>query len=592
MAFDLSTAKPAGDGFDLSTARPDDPKWVPDSGPAAAPKRDPRSWAQRMDANLTGAGEAGLSLLTGGTSGLLGRAGGTLQGISASLFNGGYGTKEGAARAAQTAEEAARRYTYEPRTEEGRALLEKIGRAFEASKLVGLGPTESLALASVGPAMKPAATQATDTVRRAASRVMASDAPEGLSAGDMVGMGAALADRAAVRRERAAQLAVPIDLTKGQRTRDFAQQQFEREAAKNAAVGAPLRERFATQNQQILQNFDAWLDQTGAEAGSLRATGEAVTKAIADKSNRAKLEIQFAYKKARESGAMQEAVDVAPLRLYLADHQAEAINAPLLTSVETRLGQITSKGTATINDLEEIRKMVGRLSGKDATNALFGREVKGIIDSMTEGKGGDLYKQARQLRFRYGKEFEDHAVIDRLLSNKPGTQDRSVAYEDVFRHSILSGSLDDVRTIRKTLQTAGPDGQQAWKELQGATIQHIKDEITKNVQLDQAGNRVMSPARLDRLVTELDKDGKLDFIFGKNGAQQIRDVNEIAKDVMTAPPGAVNTSNTASALVNALDAIASRTTGVPFVGSVTGYVSNELHNAKMRARVRDALKSE
>jgi hypothetical protein len=162
----------------------------------------------------------------------------------------------------------------------------------------------------------------------------------------------------------------------------------------------------------------------------------------------------------------------------------------------------------------------------------------------------------------------------------------------VFSHSILKGSRDDVRLIRNTLQTAGEQGRQAWRELQGATIQHIKDEITKNVQIDQAGNRVISPARLDRIVTELDKDGKLDFIFGKQGAQQIRDVNGIAQDAFTAPPGAVNTSNTTSALINALDMVAKRTTGVPFLGSATGYISNEMRNAKARKRVNDALNNE
>ena len=42
---------------------------------------------------------------------------------------------------------------------------------------------------------------------------------------------------------------------------------------------------------------------------------------------------------------------------------------------------------------------------------------------MTEGKGGELYKQARAKRFRYAQEFEDHAVVNKMLSFKPGTKD-------------------------------------------------------------------------------------------------------------------------------------------------------------------------
>jgi hypothetical protein len=137
--------------------------------------------------------------------------------------------------------------------------------------------------------------------------------------------------------------------------------------------------------------------------------------------------------------------------------------------------------------------------------------------------------------------------VDKLLSFKPGTKDRAVAYEDVFSHSILKGSLDDVRADAQDASDGRPKGSRRGANCRARRMQHIKDEITKNVQIDQKGNRVISPARLDRLVTELDKDGKLDFIFGKQGAQQIRDVNGIAQDVFHgAAPRLVNTSNTAS----------------------------------------------
>lgn len=585
------TAKLAKNGYDVSRLG-GDPKSVPDSAPVDQPQ-DTRNFVQRAGGKVAGDLEAAGTMLTGATTGLLGRVGGTIGGIAGSVASGKFGTQEGAAMAAQAAEEGAQKLTYEPKTKEGREALETIGRLFDSSKLAGLGPSEAVVApravsAEAAQAARQTAGQAAGVVRQGARDIQAN-----IASGEpqMAGVGAAETSQEAIRRQRAADLPVPIDLTKGQATRDFAQQQFEREAAKNPDIGNPIRQRFSDQNQKILQNFDTWVDQTGAEGGSLRAVGQTVTDALVNKSNRAKAEVRSAYEKAKESGAMQEKVDLSPLEKYLEDHKAEAINAQVLTSVEARLGYVAKDGEASINDLEEVRKMVGRLSGKDATNAIFANEVKQVIDGMTEGKGGDLYKQARSLRYRYGQEFQDHAVIDRLLSFKPGTKDRSVAYEDVFSHSILNGSLDDVRTVRKTLQTAGKDGEQAWKELQGATIQHIKDEITKNVQIDQAGNRVISPARLDRLVSELDKDGKLDFVFGKQGAQQIRDVNGIAQDAFTAPPGSVNHSNTASILARTLDKVAGKVTGVPFLGSAINYASKEIKNAGDRKRVRESLSS-
>lgn len=571
-------------------------KSIPDAAIATEKPKDERSLAKRLDDALPGYGEAALSLLTGATTGLVGRLGGTIGGLAANVTSGKYGTQEGAQMAGEVASEQQQRFTYEPKSEEGKEALAAIGRFMGDTKLEGMGPI-ALPAGTAASSVRPrVATGYAAKVVKQGTRDVVQGARDldliGTPEAQMSGMGAANTEQAAARRTRAESLPVPIKLTKGQAERTFEQQQFEREAAKNAKIGEPLRQRYAEQNEKILQNFDAWVDQTGAEAGSLRATGEAVTEAVVAKSHKAKAEINAAYKAARESGDMQERVDLTPLRSYLDDHQAEAINAPVLTSVEAKLQQIAQKGrggSATINDLEEVRKMVGRLSGKDATNALFGKEVKGVIDQMTEGKGGDAYKKARSLRYRYAQEFEDRAVVDKLLSFKPGTKDRAVAYEDVFSHSILKGSLDDVRTMRKTLQTAGKQGEQAWRELQGATIQHIKDEITKNVQIDQAGNRVISPARLDRIVTELDKDGKLDFIFGKQGAQQIRDVNGIAQDAFTAPPNAVNSSNTASILLATLDKVAAKTTGVPFVGSAANYAAGEFRNAATRKKVAQAL---
>lgn len=536
--------------------------------------------------NRIGDAEAATSLATGATGGALGFIGGALGGLAGDVASGKYGTQEGARMAGETAAEGAHKLTYEPRTPEGKEALAKISRFFSDTKLEGIGPM-ALPQAQVAASEAKQIGQAAQAVRQGA-RDLAAKLPS--REPQMVGMGAANTADAALRRQRAEALPVPLKLTKGQAERTFEQQQFEREVAKNPILGAPLRERYAEQNQKILQNFDAWVDQTGAEAGSLRATGEAVTQAVVEKSNKAKTQIRTAYDSARKAGDMQERIDVAPLQGYLDQHQAEAINAPVLTSVEAKLARVASDGSASINDLEEVRKMVGRLSGKDAVNALFGREVKGVIDQMTEGRGGELYKRARALRQRYAQEFEDHGVVDKLLSMKPGTKDRSVAYEDVFAHSILNGSLDDVRTVRRTLQTAGPKGQQAWRELQGATLRHVRDEITNNVQIDQAGRSVVSPAKLNRLVTELDRDGKLDFLFGKQGAQQIRDINGIAQDAFTAPPGAVNHSNTASVLLMMIDKVAAKTTGIPFLGAVTGFMAKEAKNAGIRKKVQESLK--
>lgn len=552
--------------------------------PAAAP---PQKEPGFMDQAI-GAGEAGLSML----SGMAAQPVGAVAGVAKNVLGGTLGTPQGLQAAERTRADVSGAMTYEPRSEAGKAALASVGKAVDASKIAGLGPSEAIAL---GGARAPGAVQAArggaEAVGEAAGKVEArARGAMQPAAPEMPGVGAAKTSAETLRRERASALPVPVTLTKGQATRDFAQQQFERETAKHPDAGKTLRERFAEQNQQILQNFDAWIDQTGAETTSLRATGQVVDDAIVAKSKRAKTEIRTAYDKARISGAMNEPIDVAPIGQYLQAHQAEAINAPVLTSVQQKIAGLAKNGSVSIKDLEEVRKMVGVLGGKDATNAHFASEVKELIDGLTEGKGGEAYKTARRLRLRYGQEFERQGVIDKILSTKPGTSDRAVAHEDMFAHTILKGSLDDVRAVRKVLQTAGPEGEQAWKELQGATVRHLKDEMTKGVTTDINGNRVVSAAKLDALVTELDKDGKLDFIFGKKGAEQIRDANGIAKDAFTAPPGSVNTSNTASILMGLLDTAVSGISGVPLpIGSAANFGIKKVKARQLEKRVNAAL---
>jgi hypothetical protein len=79
-------------------------------------------------------------------------------------------------------------------------------------------------------------------------------------------------------------------LTAGQRTRNFAQLQFEKETAKLGEVGAPLRERVANQTANLIQRFDAMVDRTEPMLVEPRDIGKAVTKALVNKAEVARKE--------------------------------------------------------------------------------------------------------------------------------------------------------------------------------------------------------------------------------------------------------------------------------------------------------------
>jgi hypothetical protein len=101
---------------------------------------------------------------------------------------------------------------------------------------------------------------------------------------------------------------------------------------------------------------------------------------------------------------------------------------------------------------------------------------------------------------------------------------------------------------------------------------------------------MISPAALDKAIKRLDGDGKLDYLFGNRGAEQMRAVNDLSKVLFTAPPGTINTSNTAGVLLAALDMTISGTAGMPLpVTSGLRMLMRNVKDRKMRAKINDAL---
>lgn len=428
-------------------------------------------------------------------------------------------------------------------------------------------------------------------------------AAEAAKAPVMPGMGAADTSMEAQRRERFASLPVPLNPTKGQLSRDFEQKKFENETAKHDTLGKPLRERIDDNNKKFLKNFDAMIDLTGAEQPSVRPVNKVVSDALFSKAASKKAEVNAAYKTAEKAGAMNAPVDITPLKEYLDHHQDDAELVNVLRSTKAKMNRMSTGGgrdvfgqakprNLTVGQLEIIRKGVNRLSQKDATEGLYAGDVRKVIDGMTEGKGGQEYRTARSLRSQYAKEFEDVGVINDLIKTKPNTIERANATESAFKNMMLSSSLPETKHVRRVLQTAGEDGEQAWKELQGQTVRHIKDEITKNLQRNEKGMPVASASKLNTLVDEFDKNGKLDFIFGKKGAQTIRDINEASIDLYTSPANTANYSNTASVLLGILDAavIGGSHGLVPVpVASILHQAHRARKSAVTKRRVKEAL---
>ncbi|HET8744315.1 MAG TPA: hypothetical protein VFM98_01830 [Ramlibacter sp.] len=574
---------------------------------------------QSIADKIIGAGEAALTTGTALTGGAVGMAGGAIKGAVDAIGSGQFGTQEGVRTIEDAAVRGADALTYQPRTESGQQQAQAVGSAMQ--QLIPVLPLtgEAAALSRAGAAARPAvqatreaattqAVQAAATLRQQAVS-MTSKATQKLLGNEpqeMVGVGAAETAAANQRRATAAGLRVPMELSEGEATRSQPQLQFEGETAKDARLGQPLREHVAENNARLAQNFEALIDDSGATAPNVLEVGRRVVdNGLVPAAARMRAEYRARYQEARRAGELEAPVDLAPLADYLNANRAGRSSAPILGTIADELrvrgvgegtladGSVRA-GRATLQQAEEIRKAVNRfVKDSDPNDLRIGTEIKGVIDQITDGLGGNLYRDARRARMRYAQLFENNAVVRDLMRTRRGTADRQVALEDVFRRTILNGSREDLSMLRRTLQIAGgEEGHQAWRELQGQTLRHLLDEATKNASTDIRGNPVFSAPGLNRALRALDVDQRLEFILGKQRAQMVRDISEVAKIVTTFPPGTVNTSNTAAILLAAL-AEAGATgglTGLPLpVLSTLRLGTKYLRERAIRQRVLAAL---
>jgi hypothetical protein len=294
-------------------------------------------------------------------------------------------------------------------------------------------------------------------------------------------VGAAGTDMATQREQVANQ--VGVDLTQGQATRDPSQLRFEQETAKGEAGGA-LRDRYSDQNEQILKHFDNLVDQTGKESPDLAGTGRSVDDALTAGLNYDKGRVRVAYKEAEKSAEGAAPVTLHSAIQFLNDSAPDAAVSPLLdvarkrairlgAAVEDSDGNLVPQPT-TVQNAELLRRAIGNATDYEPTNVRNSAILKGAIDSATEPAIGPLYRNARRLRENLAKKYEDRGVVASLLNTKRGMADRKVAIADVFKHSILNASREDVGAVRRALTHAKDApaevrgaGQQAWRDLAG-----------------------------------------------------------------------------------------------------------------------------
>jgi hypothetical protein len=574
---------------------------------------------------LIGAGETALTLGTGATGGLVGGIVGAGTGLAQQILSGQFGTPEAVRAVEKSAVEGAQALTYQPRTQAGQEQVQAVGQALSALPPVMpmlAAPGQAMqAVRNVAPLAQVTAQRGAAAAQQAAGRAGQAIARPVQAATTAVretlGMEAPPVTPATAAGRSAGAAATPLELqrsaeaemaglrlSEGEVKRDPQLLAFEKEKAKTPDFQEPFLVRQQENNRAALGKLNQVLDDTGAESGDYSNTGIKVVDTLMAGWGLEKKKTGALYEKFRASPEAQIEVDATPVMEFL---NSQSRDVPGMTGVPDVARQnavnlgiakidenkqlIPTPGT-TLGQLEEFRQSVSAIGATNPNDKRLSTIIKRTIDEVGDPIGGEITKAMRAQRKRQATKYEDRAIVARLLLQKKGMSDAQTPIEDVFRKTILTARPSEIQHLKRVLSTI-PDkeGQQAWKELQGATVRNFLEKSESGIGSDNLP--VISGAKLDKAIKEFDQNGKLDQVMGVQAAEQIRNLNQVLKYIQSTPPmTSINNSGTARTVAALLleSAGAGLLFGVP-VPVVQGMkmLRDNIKDRRIKIRITKAL---
>ena len=564
-----------------------------------------------------GAGETALTTVTGLTGGTAGMIAGTVKGIADSVANGTYGTQQGVNQAEQTAVDYAGALTYQPRTATGQQYTAKVGEVLQnAIPLVAVAPE----LGAITQAAKPSAFQAVQAVKqaggkalnagrqaidgalesmpgagaaRAAGDVAATVEGVGQGNGRLASMGAAGADPAQIARAsvsnstpelvaeveslikkkqpinqkaldnhiEAQNLDHPVSLTAGQATEDPILISQE----KNARAKNPeYIERTDANNQALTENLNTIRDrsspdvflQTPYEHGDALITAyETLDKSLRDN-------IRGLYKQLENANGGQFPIDAqAFVREAEANLAKKNRNHFLPSEVRNIVDLYKDGAPMSFNDFEELRTILAAEARKaeragDGNRAMAVGAVRNALEDLPLGQSTDQIKQlADAARTAARTRF---AMIENDPAFKAVVNDKASPDNFISKH-IINAPANNVEVLLRHL---GQDDA-ARQTLASALMGYLR----QNARVTEAGGS-FAQAGYNRALGKLQP--KLETIFGREDAQRLQSVGNVARLLDQQPKGSfVNNSNTGVMLAGQ---VADRIPGVKVVKAVVDKV--------------------
>lgn len=345
-----------------------------------------------------------------------------------------------------------------------------------------------------------------------------------------------------------------IPYTRGDVTRDLGQITREETIAKSDA-GKPVRDIRTQQDVRLHEIIDNLRKQTGAVADTRQGVGKSVQGAERAKLEDIQAKKRVAYKLAEDLGALSEPVSTAPLRAWLKN----PINKRNYPALGSALDDFEKGGKVSVNELEQIRQEATAAAKSGDKGAHYAGEAVGAIDAVLDASENSAYKNARAAHRAEKAEFDRQGAVKKLVSEKGYSTDRAVALEDTFDSIVMKGSAEDIGKVKKSLTEgdtkAKVKGAQAWKDIQGATLDHLKESAAGKRAIVGEGEQLQFSSKFREVFSDLDKDGKIDAIFSPEQAAALRNLYKSVGDVRTKPNAHIAGSDTTPRLVSMLEKI-------------------------------------
>lgn len=357
-----------------------------------------------------------------------------------------------------------------------------------------------------------------------------------------------------------------IKYTKGDATQDFKQQEFESRASKMQDVGDDLRAFKDAQQQSMVGAAGKLAENVGGEADKVVA-GADIQSALRAAAKQSKSEVSGSYETAKVAPGNEDIIPTDKLKNDVADildNFNDVIPPPIISKLEN-YGLIGNKEDAENLTVREASKLIQsinlRAKGAKGSHAEGLRRLRNSVeDSITslnqgDGEAANLFSQARAQRTAHANVYEQKDIVQQVIDKKARYTNHLDPQEIVDKVVKDRGSnLENIFKIKQALLrpdakgNVSAEGQAAWDNLRGATIH---DLLVGSVEGAETGTPYFNVGRFNREAEKIG-DSALKMILSPKEFTDFKKFQRVVSQIRRKAPGAVNTSNTATAMINLL----------------------------------------